>query len=161
MTIINYLKEATMKKEIRQVPVYKQIQMSTVDKEVFITNDGKSFDTEDAALKHEAEQLSKANFETKYFLTTTEIDGTFYEVIFLKDLSKETLIEVCAKNRRMLRSDLRIGINLIHTDSSGDYDSVTVEHPEALILSYESAVAELKTVIEKYRNLVSEAQESL
>lgn len=136
-----------MKVETRQVPKYKLVEDGTEDKIVYVASDGKEFENEKAVEQYEAQLLSRSKFNEKYKWSYIEIDEKFYDVLVLPDLEKATLLEVCSKFRHISRTSLQKGINLIHTDDSGDHTWQDVLWPEAMIVNMTQTIKELQELI--------------
>jgi hypothetical protein len=142
-----------MQKEIRQTPKYKQIQNGFSDVEVFITEDGKEFKTEKEALNHEKELISWEIFCKKYSYFTIEMNGYTYDVIVINELTEYVKREIKLRWHNLHADRLKLGINLIHINDSGDYVFTTVYQPDEMIQNKEKEIEQLKEEINKLKEL--------
>jgi hypothetical protein len=133
-----------MQKEIRQKPKYKQVEDGFSDVLVYVTKDNKEFKTEKEAMIHEADLVSLEDFNKKYHHFKEGFSGRDYDVIIIDELTKENKIEIGRRFRHISESQLRVGVNLIFTDDSGDYTYQSVDHPEDLLRNFENEIEEIK-----------------
>jgi hypothetical protein len=133
-----------MQKEIRQKPKYKQVEDGFSDVLVYVTKDNKEFKTEKEAMIHEADLVSLEDFNKKYHHFKESFSGRDYDVIIIDELTKENKIEIERRFLHISKSQLKVGVNLIFTDDSGDYTYQSVDHPEDLLRNLENEIEEIK-----------------
>jgi len=136
-------------KIIKSEPIMKSVIDGYKNRDVYVACDGKEFYSESACVEHEAKILSKAKFKEKYQLKMHYMSDWFFETIFVKEIDKQTLLEIEKYWPQILRSDIRPGINIV-TDSSGDDDFVTVTHPDTEIDRHKSIIEKMEEVKKSY-----------
>lgn len=134
-----------MKKEIKKIPKYKQVQDGFSEVEVFVTKDNREFKNDVDAINHEAEILSIEAFDTKYRHFTENINGMDYDVLIIDELTEENIAEIGDKFWHITSSHLRVGVNLIYTDDTGDHTFQTVSHINDIIKYLENQIEEIKS----------------
>ena len=134
-----------MKKEIKKIPKYKQVQDGFSEVEVFITKDNREFRNDVDAINHEAEILSEEEFDKKYRHFNETIDGIDYDVLIIDELTEENIAEIGNKFWHIKSSDLRVGVNLIYTDDTGDHTFQYVCHVNDLLKELETKIEEIKS----------------
>jgi hypothetical protein len=118
-----------MEIKVKKTPVYKQVEDGFAETTVYVAKDGKEYKTEKEALEHEAVLISKKEFRRKYNYSFFNLDLS-YEVIVIYELTEEVKRELKCKWRKIPGDEWSVGINLIHTDDSGDYEYQSVTTPE-------------------------------
>jgi len=134
-----------MKKEIKKIPKYKKVQDGFSEVEVFITKDDKEFENKVDAMNHEAALISVEEFNKKYCHFTETIDGNDYDVLIIDELTEENIAEICNEYWHIKSSDLRVGVNLIYTDDTGDRTFQYVCHVNDLLKELETKIEEIKS----------------
>jgi hypothetical protein len=123
----------------------QKIVWENEDKQIFITDDGKEFETETAALNHESRTERVKIFYEKFKFKRIELEKS-YEAIFMNDFDRETLqlLHTRYAYNSFKTDSLKIGWNLIDIDDSGDYTNVYVFQPEELLKEYSKYCSVLK-----------------
>lgn len=134
-----------MKKEIKKIPKYKQVQDGFSEVEVFITKDNREFKNDVDAINHEADLVSEEEFDKKYHHFNETIDGIDYDVLIIDELTEENITEISNKFWHIKSSDLRVGVNLIYTDDTGDHTFQSVSHINDMIKYLENQIEEIKS----------------
>jgi hypothetical protein len=134
-----------MQKEVRQKPRYKQVEDGFSDVAVYVTKDKKEFETEKEAMSHEAGLVLLEDFNKKYRHFKEKLAGKDYDVLIIDELTKENKIEIMRRFRYISEYSLRIGVNMIFTDDSGDYTYQSVDYPEDLLRDLEDEIEEIKS----------------
>jgi len=129
-----------------QKPKHKIIVDGFVE-EIIYTVDTKVFNTEKQALAYELSLKQRADFRNKYHHSEVKISGKTYDALIIDELTKENIVEITREFPEIIYADLRVGLNLIYTDNSGDYEYQYISHPEDMISYYETKIEELKAVI--------------
>lgn len=134
-----------MEKVKKTVNYMKQV---TEETDVYITKDGKQFYLRQDAINHENFLLSKEEFDKKFNRSKIYIDDN-YDVIVIKELNDETKYQIGQMFKKLDINTLSLGINLIHTDDSGDY---TYQY----CFNINNMIKEHKDVLEQLENIKRE-----
>jgi hypothetical protein len=142
-----------MEKKIKQVPRFVQVQDGYEEKTVYVTCNGKTFDSEEAALKYEAIHISRAAYEKKFKLERVTIGSETYDAFWVDDISKQTKNQICAYYSKLRPDDighLVVGLNLLEVDESGDYTRYYLYDPKEMISDLEEELSQLKQLTTKH-----------
>jgi len=117
-----------------------------VEIDVFVTEDGTECRSETEAQIHEKKYQEDKEFNDKYRYSV----HNGYECIFISDLSQENTNVICRRFRWINRSDLKLGINMIETDDTGDNSFQWIRHPDELIDSLHSEIRSIEEIKDSY-----------
>jgi len=139
-----------MEKKIKYVPVFKEVPDGTKSIEIFVTKDNLEFLSEEEAIKYEAKLLKEEDFIKKFKKRRVSVCDLNYDVIFIENLDKDSIDEICSRYNYLRSSDLKVGLNLIHEDDSSDYLYQFVDTLDGLIKNLETDLSDLKKLKESY-----------
>lgn len=137
-----------MKIKIKKEVTFKQVINHCAFKQVYVAKNGREFDTELAAVNYEKMVIDFDNFFKR---DTVRLSGGTFDTIIVSSLEEPIIFALTEYYKKYLKGleDLRIGLNLIEVDTSGDYQISYVHNPVAMLLDAEKDAISLKALLAK------------
>jgi hypothetical protein len=138
-----------MEKAIRNVEIKRLVSDGFKEIPFYITKDGKEFEKEKDAIKHENEIIAIENFYEKYKFKTINLDRE-YDAIFIEELTDVVKKELTEHYYHLNSLELSVGWNLVYVDDNGDYPSVYVDNAKNMIEKRKEEIKVLESLYKDY-----------